>query len=49
MIRAVVDLNVIISAIISQLGIPYQIWSAWLSGERYTLVISEGMILETPF
>lgn len=31
MIRAVIDLNEIISAIISQLGIPRQIWSAWLS------------------
>ncbi len=46
MIRAVVDLNVIISATISPLGIPHQIWSAWLSDERFTLVISEGMIVE---
>jgi uncharacterized protein len=46
MIRAVIDLNVIISAIISPLGIPYRIWSSWLSAEQFTLVISEGMILE---
>ena len=46
MIRAVIDLNVIISAIISPLGIPYRIWTAWHSDERFILVISEGMILE---
>jgi len=46
MIRAVIDLNVIISAIISQLGIPHQIWSDWLSDQRFELVISEGIILE---
>ena len=46
MIRAVIDLNVIISAIISPLGIPYRIWTAWHSDERFSLVISEGMILE---
>jgi predicted nucleic acid-binding protein len=46
MVRAVIDLNVIISAIISQLGIPHQIWSAWLSEQRLELMISEGMILE---
>jgi putative PIN family toxin of toxin-antitoxin system len=46
MIRAVIDLNVIISAIISPLGNPHRIWSAWLSAERFTLIISEGMILE---
>jgi putative PIN family toxin of toxin-antitoxin system len=45
-IRAVIDLNVIISAIISPLGIPYRIWTAWHTDERFTLVISEGMILE---
>jgi excisionase family DNA binding protein len=45
-IRAVIDLNVIISAMISPLGIPYRIWSAWLSAGRFTSLISEGMILE---
>ncbi len=45
MIRAVVDLNVIISALIAPRGTPYEVWSAWRFG-RFTLLISEGMILE---
>jgi predicted nucleic acid-binding protein len=45
MIRAVVDLNVIISGLIVPRGFAYHVWSAWLAG-RFTLVISEGMILE---
>ena len=45
MIRAVIDLNVIISALIIARGTPFEIWSAWQSN-RFTLVISEGMILE---
>lgn len=35
-----------ISAIISPLGIPYRIWTAWHSDDRFALVISDGMILE---
>jgi putative PIN family toxin of toxin-antitoxin system len=45
-VRAVIDLNVIISALIIPRGIPYDIWSAWLSGGAFTLIVSEGMILE---
>jgi putative PIN family toxin of toxin-antitoxin system len=45
-IRAVIDLNVIISAVISLLGIPHRIWTAWHTDERFTLVISDGMIQE---
>jgi putative PIN family toxin of toxin-antitoxin system len=45
MIRAVIDLNVIISGLIVPRGFAYHVWSAWLA-ERFTLVISEGMILE---
>ena len=45
MIRAVIDLNVIISGLIVPRGMAYHAWAAWLAG-RFTLVISEGMILE---
>ena len=45
MIRAVIDLNVIISGLIVPRGFAYHVWSAWLAG-RFTLFISEGMILE---
>src|SRR3954471_20977621 len=45
MIRAVIDLNVIISALIVPRGMVYHTWAAWLAGQ-FTLVISEGMILE---
>jgi putative PIN family toxin of toxin-antitoxin system len=45
MIRAVIDLNVIISGLIVPRGFAFHVWSAWLAG-RFTLVISEGMILE---
>jgi putative PIN family toxin of toxin-antitoxin system len=45
MIRAVIDLNVIISGLIVPRGFAYHVWSAWLA-RRFTLVISEGMILE---
>jgi putative PIN family toxin of toxin-antitoxin system len=45
MIRAVIDLNVIISALIVPRGFAYHVWAAWLVGQ-FTLVISEGMILE---
>ncbi len=45
MIRAVIDLNVIISGLIVPRGFAFHVWSAWLS-RRFPLVISEGMILE---
>jgi uncharacterized protein len=45
MIRAVIDLNVIISGLIVPRGMAYHAWAAWLAGQ-FTLVISEGMILE---
>jgi putative PIN family toxin of toxin-antitoxin system len=45
MIRAAIDLNVIISGVIVPRGFAYHVWAAWLAG-RFTLVISEGMILE---
>jgi putative PIN family toxin of toxin-antitoxin system len=45
MIRAVIDINVLISAIISHKGLPYQIWTDWRN-ELITLIISEGMIIE---
>jgi putative PIN family toxin of toxin-antitoxin system len=45
MIRAVIDLNVIISALIVPRGMVYHAWAAWLDGQ-FILVISEGMILE---
>jgi putative PIN family toxin of toxin-antitoxin system len=45
MIRAVVDLNVIISGIIVPRGFAFYVWSAWLA-RQFTLVISEGMLLE---
>ena len=45
MIRAVIDLNVIISAVIVPRGMVYHAWAAWLAGQ-FILVISEGMILE---
>ena len=41
MIRAVVDVNVIVSALIIPRGIPYSIWSAWRS-QQFTLISSEG-------
>lgn len=45
MIRAVIDLNVIISGVIVPRGFAYHAWAAWLDGQ-FTLVVSEGMILE---
>lgn len=45
MIRAVIDLNVIVSGLIVPRGMAYHVWAAWLAGQ-FTLVISEGMIVE---
>lgn len=45
MIRAVVDLNIIISSQIVPRGFAFHVWQAWLA-DRFTLIISEGMIVE---
>ena len=44
MIRAVIDLNVLISAFILARGLPYQVLTAWKES-FYTLLSSEGMIV----
>jgi putative PIN family toxin of toxin-antitoxin system len=45
MIRAVVDINVIVSAAIIARGNPFQVWSAWRA-ERFSLISSEGILAE---
>ncbi|HEU4760046.1 MAG TPA: putative toxin-antitoxin system toxin component, PIN family [Dehalococcoidia bacterium] len=45
MARAVLDTNVIISALISDKGAPRRIFGAWLAG-RFTLVTSPSIIAE---
>ena len=45
MARAVLDTNVIISALISEKGAPRRIFDAWLAG-RFTLVTSHSIIAE---
>lgn len=45
MMRAVLDVNVIISAIIAPKGTPRQVLEAWRD-QRFDLVISEGMIAQ---
>jgi len=45
MIRAVIDLNVLISALLVARGIPFSIWSAW-QARRFILLASEGMLGE---
>lgn len=45
MIRAVVDTNTIVSAVISPKGPPRQIYEAWLKG-RFVLVTSPSIIAE---
>lgn len=45
MIRAVLDINVIISSMVSELGFPFKLWSAWDQGD-FELVFSEGMVIE---
>ncbi len=45
MIRAVVDVNVLISSVIAALGFPRQIFSAWRDG-RFSLITSAGIIAE---
>jgi uncharacterized protein len=44
-IRAVIDLNVIVSASIAARGASFAVWLAWLAGE-FALLISHGMIVE---
>lgn len=46
MIRAVLDVNVLISALIAPLGLPHQLWQAWRA-DRFTLISSEHIIRET--
>ena len=45
MIRVVLDLNVILSAVIVARGFPFMVWSAWLA-DRFSVVISEPMLEE---
>lgn len=45
MIRAVIDINVIISAVIIPRGFPSEIWTAWKK-KQFDLVISDGMLIE---
>lgn len=45
MIKAVLDINVIISSMVSAMGFPFQLWSAWENG-KFELVFSEGMVIE---
>jgi uncharacterized protein len=45
MIRAVLDVNVLISSVVAALGFPRQIVSAWRTG-RYSLITSAGIITE---
>ncbi|CAN5804033.1 putative toxin-antitoxin system toxin component, PIN family [soil metagenome] len=43
--RAVLDVNVLVSALLSRGGTPAQIVSSWLTGE-FELVVSEALIAE---
>jgi len=44
-VRAVLDVNVLISAVLSPSGAPAQIISRWLAGE-FELVVSESLLAE---
>lgn len=46
MTRVVLDLNVIISALISPTGSPGKVWASWTDATTFVLVMSEGMLLE---
>lgn len=46
MVRAVLDVNVIVSAIINSYGNPRRCWRAWQDG-RFALIASAHIILET--
>ena len=43
MIRAVIDVNVLVSAVIGLLGVPRQVVLAWQSG-RFSAITAEGII-----
>jgi len=45
MIKAVLDVNVIVSALLAPLGLTRQLLSAWEEG-RFALIASEGIIAE---
>lgn len=45
MIQAVLDVNVIVSALLAPLGIPRQLLSTWEEG-RFAVITSEGIIAE---
>ncbi len=45
MTSAVLDVNVIVSAILAPKGLPARLWSAWRRGS-YELVVAEGIIAE---
>lgn len=45
MLSAVLDVNVLISAMIMRRGFPYQLFSAWRTG-RFTVVTSEHIITQ---
>ena len=46
MVRAVLDVNVLVSAAIGPLGIPRWLWLAWLAG-RFTLISSDHILATT--
>ena len=45
MIRAVLDINVMVSALILSRGIPYTIWLAW-QAQQFELISSDGILIE---
>src|SRR5215213_2649844 len=45
MIRAVLDINVIVSALILSRGIPSTIWLAW-QAQQFELISSDGILIE---
>ena len=45
MIRAVLDANVIVSAVLTTVGIPAQVLDAWRT-ERFTLLVSSAILEE---
>ena len=45
MIRAVLDANVVVSAILSPKGIPAKILTAWRA-EEFSVVVSEAIVIE---
>jgi predicted nucleic acid-binding protein len=45
MIRAVIDVNVLLSAVLGSLGFPRKVLQAWEAGQ-FTAVVSEGIYTE---